>query len=122
MGDGDQDPCKKQIYSTILRKYVRVVRMLTLEGEEHYSPAEAARILRLTPHRVRQMLNAGDLEGEQESGEKGAVGGYRNAPSTPCWKRDPPTGAGWSAAEPGPRRGPEKWQAPASVSLTSKRR
>jgi excisionase family DNA binding protein len=42
-----------------------------MEGEEHYSPAEAARILRLTPHRVRQMLNAGDLEGEQESGEKG---------------------------------------------------
>jgi hypothetical protein len=42
-----------------------------MEGEEHYSPAEAARILPLTPHRVRQMLNAGDLEGEQESGEKG---------------------------------------------------
>jgi hypothetical protein len=41
-----------------------------MEGEEHYSPAEAARILPLTPHRVRQMLNAGDLEGEQESGEK----------------------------------------------------
>jgi chromosome segregation ATPase len=39
--------------------------------EEHYSPAEAARILRLTPHRVRQMLNTGALEGEQESGEKG---------------------------------------------------
>lgn len=42
-----------------------------MEGEEHYSPAEAARILRLTPHRIRQMLNAGDLEGEQESGAKG---------------------------------------------------
>src|ERR687894_765894 len=42
-----------------------------MEGEEYYSPAEAARILRLTPHRVRQMLNAGALEGEQESGEKG---------------------------------------------------
>ena len=42
-----------------------------MEGEKHYSPAEAARILRLTPHRVRQMLNAGDLEGEQDSGGKG---------------------------------------------------
>ena len=42
-----------------------------MEGEEHYSPAEAAKILRLTPHRLRQMLNASDLEGEQESGEKG---------------------------------------------------
>jgi excisionase family DNA binding protein len=42
-----------------------------MEGEEYYSPAEAARILRLTPHRIRQMLNAGDLEGEQESGAKG---------------------------------------------------
>jgi hypothetical protein len=81
MGDGDQGPCKKQIYSTILRKSVRVVRMLTLEGEEHYSPDEAVRILHLTPHRVRQVLNAGDLEGEQESGEKGAVGRYRNTPS-----------------------------------------
>lgn len=33
-----------------------------------YTPSEAARILKLTPHRVRQMLNAGELGGEQDAG------------------------------------------------------
>jgi hypothetical protein len=38
-----------------------------MEGaEETYTPSEAARIMRLTPHRVRQLLNRGELEGEQD--------------------------------------------------------
>jgi hypothetical protein len=41
--------------------------------EDFYSVDEAARILRLTPGRIRQMLRGGDLEGipPEESG------GYR---------------------------------------------
>jgi excisionase family DNA binding protein len=41
--------------------------------EEHYTVDEAARILRLTPGRIRQMLRAGELEGiaPEESGERG---------------------------------------------------
>ena len=31
--------------------------------EEHYTADEAARILKLTPGRIRQMLRAGELEG-----------------------------------------------------------
>lgn len=34
--------------------------------EETYSASQAARILRITPHRVRQMLHAGELEGWQD--------------------------------------------------------
>ena len=41
--------------------------------EDFYSVDEAARILRLTPGRIRQMLRAGDLEGIPP--EEG--GGYR---------------------------------------------
>lgn len=43
--------------------------------EEHYTVDEAARILKLTPGRIRQMLRAGELEGvppgEAESGGRG---------------------------------------------------
>jgi len=41
--------------------------------EETYSVDEAARILRLTPGRIRQMLRAGELEGipPEESGGRG---------------------------------------------------
>src|SRR5215204_6650795 len=42
--------------------------------EEHYTVDEAARILRLTPGRIRQMLRAGELEGgipPEESGGRG---------------------------------------------------
>ena len=41
--------------------------------EDFYSVDEAARILRLTPGRIRQMLRAGELEGipPEESGERG---------------------------------------------------
>ena len=31
--------------------------------EEHYTVHKAARILKLTPGRIRQMLRAGELEG-----------------------------------------------------------
>jgi excisionase family DNA binding protein len=34
-----------------------------VDGEDFYSVDEAARILRLTPGRIRQMLRAGELEG-----------------------------------------------------------
>jgi excisionase family DNA binding protein len=37
-------------------------------SEDTYTPSQVAKILRLTPHRVRQMLNAGELEGEQDEG------------------------------------------------------
>jgi excisionase family DNA binding protein len=33
------------------------------EAEDFYTVDEAARILRLTPGRIRQMLRAGELEG-----------------------------------------------------------
>jgi hypothetical protein len=41
--------------------------------EDFYSVGEAARILRLTPGRIRQMLRAGELEGlsPEASGERG---------------------------------------------------
>jgi excisionase family DNA binding protein len=41
--------------------------------EETYTVDEAARILRLTPGRIRQMLRAGELEGipPEESGGRG---------------------------------------------------
>jgi excisionase family DNA binding protein len=41
--------------------------------EDFYSVDEAARILRLTPGRIRQMLRAGELEGTspEASGERG---------------------------------------------------
>src|SRR5215217_6416988 len=42
--------------------------------EEHYTVDEAARILKLTPGRIRQMLRAGELEGgipPEESGGRG---------------------------------------------------
>lgn len=37
------------------------------EEESYYTPSQAARILRITSHRVRQMLNAGELEGERDT-------------------------------------------------------
>jgi hypothetical protein len=44
-----------------------------VDGEDFYSVDEAARILKLTPGRIRQMLRAGELEGvpPEESGERG---------------------------------------------------
>jgi hypothetical protein len=41
--------------------------------EKHYTVDEAARILKLTPGRIRQMLRTGELEGlsPDESGERG---------------------------------------------------
>jgi len=46
-----------------------------VEGEDFYSVEQAARILKLTPGRIRQMLRAGELEGvppgEAESGGRG---------------------------------------------------
>jgi len=44
-----------------------------MEGEETYSPAEASRVLgrsgrKITERRIRQMLQAGELEGEQTEG------------------------------------------------------
>lgn len=43
-----------------------------MEGD-YYSVDEAAKVLKLTPGRVRQMLRAGELEGvpPEESGERG---------------------------------------------------
>ena len=35
-------------------------------GDDYYSPAQAARVLRVTPTRVRQLLQAGELEGERD--------------------------------------------------------
>ena len=34
-----------------------------MQGEDFYSVDEAAKILQLTPGRIRQMLRAGELEG-----------------------------------------------------------
>src|SRR5215203_923548 len=35
-------------------------------GDDYYSPAQAAHVLRVTPTRVRQLLQAGELEGERD--------------------------------------------------------
>lgn len=35
-------------------------------GDDIYSPAQAARVLRVTPTRVRQLLQSGELEGERD--------------------------------------------------------
>jgi|SRR5215212_6677645 len=37
-----------------------------MEGEETYTVEEAARVLKRTPGRIRQMLRAGELSGEHE--------------------------------------------------------
>lgn len=44
-----------------------------MQGEDFYSVEEAARVLKLTPGRIRQMLRAGELEGvpPEESGGRG---------------------------------------------------
>jgi excisionase family DNA binding protein len=44
-----------------------------MEGEDFYTVEEAARVLKLTPGRIRQMLRAGELEGvpPEESGGRG---------------------------------------------------
>jgi excisionase family DNA binding protein len=44
--------------------------------EEHYTVDEAARILKLTPGRIRQMLRAGELEGVPP-GEAGSGRGWK---------------------------------------------
>ena len=35
-----------------------------MEGEDFYTVEEAAKVLQLTPGRIRQMLRAGELEGD----------------------------------------------------------
>jgi excisionase family DNA binding protein len=35
-------------------------------GDAYFSPSQAARVLRVTPTRVRQLLQAGELEGERD--------------------------------------------------------
>jgi excisionase family DNA binding protein len=47
--------------------------------EDFYSVDEAARILRLTPGRIRQMLRAGELEGvpPEEGGGRGPGRGWK---------------------------------------------
>jgi hypothetical protein len=48
-----------------------------MQGEDFYSVDEAARILKLTPGRIRQMLRAGELEGiisPEDSGGRGPRG------------------------------------------------
>jgi excisionase family DNA binding protein len=44
-----------------------------MDGEDFYTVEEAAKVLKLTPGRVRQMLRAGDLAGvpPEESGGRG---------------------------------------------------
>jgi hypothetical protein len=47
--------------------------MYDMEGEETYSPAEASRVLgrsgrKITERRIRQMFQAGELEGERDEG------------------------------------------------------
>jgi excisionase family DNA binding protein len=44
-----------------------------MEGEDFYTVEEAAKVLKLTPGRIRQMLRAGDLAGvpPEESGGRG---------------------------------------------------
>jgi excisionase family DNA binding protein len=45
-------------------------------AEDFYTVDEAARILKLTPGRIRQMLRAGELEGisPEDSGGRGPLG------------------------------------------------
>jgi hypothetical protein len=38
-----------------------------MEEKNTYTPTQVARMLRLTPHRIRQMLHRGELEGVQDS-------------------------------------------------------
>jgi hypothetical protein len=41
-----------------------------MEGQETYTVEEAARVLKRTPGRIRQMLRAGELSGEHEGGDE----------------------------------------------------
>jgi hypothetical protein len=40
------------------------------EGPETYTVEEAARVLKRTPGRIRQMLRSGELSGEHEGGDE----------------------------------------------------
>ena len=50
--------------------------------EESYTVDEAAKILKLTPGRIRQMLRAGELEGIPQRRAADAVGRYPCTPYT----------------------------------------
>ncbi len=51
---------------------------MTEEGDHYYTVDEAARILELSPACVRQMLRAGELEGERrEERIEGVLGPWR---------------------------------------------
>jgi hypothetical protein len=61
--------------------------------EDFYSVDEAAKILKLTPGRIRQMPRAGELEGlsPEEGGERGwllrAFGPVPNGLVSPMWTK-----------------------------------
>ena len=42
-------------------------------GDDFYSPAQAARVLGVTPTRVRQLLQAGELEGERDGADHWSI-------------------------------------------------
>jgi excisionase family DNA binding protein len=42
-------------------------------GDDFYSPAQAARVLGVTPTRVRQLLQAGELEGERDRADHWSI-------------------------------------------------
>jgi chromosome segregation ATPase len=44
--------------------------LASMDGEETYTVEEAARVLKRTPGRIRQMLRAGELSGEHEDGDE----------------------------------------------------
>src|SRR5829696_116187 len=76
-----------------------------MQGEDFYSVDEAARILKLTPGRVRQMLRAGELEGiAPEEGGRGPGRGWQ-IPMHAVHDRDRPARV---KRQPEPPEAPEK--------------
>ena len=70
--------------------------------EETYTVGETARILKLTPGRIRQMLRAGELEGipPEESGGRGPGRGWK-IPMHAVHDRDRPARVERSQEAPG---------------------
>jgi hypothetical protein len=72
-----------------------------MEGEETYSPAEAFKVLgrsgrKITERRIRQMLQAGELEGDRDEGGRWRWWRWWSSRGVTTWRcpgggRDAPT-------------------------------
>jgi hypothetical protein len=87
------------------------------EGPETYTVEEAAKVLKRTPGRIRQMLRAGEISGEHEAGDerkpwmvhKWSAHALRDRlqEDRPTTGRGPPSGSASRSPRGEPRESPE---------------